>query len=347
MGQNIFPGEPSLTQPDPEDYATLSKTEPPRLIVGIDTEAEFDWGRPFSRTTGRIRSIAEQYRAQEIFEKYGVVPTYLVDFAVANDDDAVRILSDLRDAGRCAIGAHLNPWLNPPFDEPLDRFHSYPCNLPAQLERQKLERLTTRIAEQFGESPRVYRAGRYGIGAHTGQILEDLDYRVDMSVVPCTPFDQDGGPNFERFDNRLFWFGPAKNILEIPVSSGYAGWLSGGGKSIFPPISGAFGMRLHLPGIFARLRALERIRLTPEGVNFEELCRLTESLLGIGCRVFSLTYHSPSLVPGNTPYVRDIADREELLARIERYVVFFKDSLGGKISAPMEIYDRYRAVDRV
>ena len=156
MRKNIFPGESSLTRPEPEDCATLSTTEPPRLIVGIDTEAEFDWGRTFSRTKGKIRSIAEQYRAQEVFEKYGVVPTYLVDFAVADDDDAVRILSELRDAGQCEIGAHLNPWLNPPFDEPLDRFHSYPCNLPAQLERQKLERLTSRILEQFGESPRVY-----------------------------------------------------------------------------------------------------------------------------------------------------------------------------------------------
>ena len=97
-------------------------------------------------------------------------------------------------------------------------------------------------------------------------------------------------------------------------------------------------MWLHVPGIFAHLRALERIRLTPEGVKFAELRRLTEGLHGIGCRVFSLTFHSPSLAPGNTPYVRDKQELKDFLRTVDRYCDYFVNELGGKASKPIEIF---------
>lgn len=323
---------------DPSDFLQIPPDRPPQLIVTIDTEADFDWNGPYSRDNNRVESIAEQHRAQEIFDRCGIVPTYLVDYAVASDDRAVQILLDFKEAGRCEIGAHLNPWLTPPFHESLDQFHSYPCNLPASLERRKLECLTHRLTAQFGIPPRVYRAGRYGIGVHTGAVLEDLGYIVDMSVVPYIPFTQDGGPSFESFDNRLFWFGPTKSVLEIPVSSGYAGWLAAAGKSLFPMISGPLGLHLHLPGVLARLRFLERIRLTPEGISFVELRRLTENLLATGYRIFSLTYHSPSLAPGNTPYVQDRGELRMLIRTIESYLDYFRNKLEGKFTTPSEIY---------
>ena len=47
---------------------------------------------------------------------------------------------------------------------------------------------------------------------------------------------------------------------------------------------------LHLPGVLARLRLLDRIVLTPEGITFEEQRRLTRAMLRRGYRVFSLTF---------------------------------------------------------
>lgn len=322
----------------PVSYVGYSEDEPPRLIVGIDTEAEFDWGQPFSRTKTSVDSVAELNRVQDIFDRYGIVPTYLVDFAVADNEAAVRSLREFQDAGRGEIGAHLNSWLNPPFDESGGRVHSYACNLSVELEHRKLERLTAKISEQFGQSPRVYRAGRYGIGPDTGKILEDLDYCVDMSVVPYTCFAEDGGPDFRDLDHRPFRFGPTKGLLEIPVSCGFSGWLAGIGKPVFPVLSSRAGLWLRVPGIFARLRALERIRLTPEGSDFAELCRLTEGLHGIGCRVFSFTFHGPSLAPGNTPYVRDKQELKDFLRTVKRYCDYFVNELGGKASKPIEIF---------
>lgn len=319
----------------------LETDGPPRLIVTIDTEAEFDWTQPVSASNSSVESVGAQYRAQEIFVRYGVVPTYLVDFAVASNERALRTLTAFSEAARCEIGAHLNPWLTPPHEEPVDAFHSYPGNLPEALERAKLECLTEKIYEGFGLRPQVYRAGRYGIGANTSRTLSKLKYCVDLSVVPFTSFAADGGPDFRHHDSRCYWFGGERPLLEIPVTCGFAGWLSGLGRLLYPAVSGEIGMALHLPGVLARSKALERIRLTPEGMTYKELQRITEALFRHGTRLFSLYYHSPSLEPGNTPYVRDREGLNVFLQTLDKYIRFFKDVLGGKFSTPMEIYRQY------
>ena len=103
---------------------------------------------------------------------------------------------------------------------------------------------------------------------------------------------------------------------------------------------GLFALRVEcrsLPGVLARLRLLDRVVLTPEGITFEEQRRLTRAMLRRGYRVFSFTFHSPSLVPGNTPYVRDAAQLQSFLRRIEQYLEFFMTEIGGRAATPFEI----------
>jgi len=90
-------------------------------------------------------------------------------------------------------------------------------------------------------------------------------------------------------------------------------------------------------GMLARTRALERIRLSPEVASGAEMRRLTRALRADGCEVFSLTYHSPSLVPGHTPYVRDAADRECLISTIHDYCAWFRDEIGGQFLALSQV----------
>ncbi len=141
------PPEHRMFKRTPSDFLEFPADEPPQLIVTIDTEAEFEWRAPYSRSAICVDSVSEQHRGHDIFDKYDIIPTYLADFAVANNEDAVRTLREFQEAGSCEIGAHLNPWLNPPFDEPVNDFNSYPCNLPAELERSKLEQLTLKIEQ--------------------------------------------------------------------------------------------------------------------------------------------------------------------------------------------------------
>jgi hypothetical protein len=94
------------------------------------------------------------------------------------------------------------------------------------------------------------------------------------------------------------------------------------------------GLRLHVPGVLARLGLFERIRLSPEGTSFAELKRLTDAMLAAGKRLFSLSYHSPSLAPGHTPYVRDEAELQGFLGVIERYCDYFFGVCGGQPTTP-------------
>jgi hypothetical protein len=63
---------------------------------------------------------------------------------------------------------------------------------------------------------------------------------------------------------------------------------------------------------FSRLRLLERIALTPEGVTAEEAIRGIDIALDDGLPLLVLSLHSPSLAPGFTPYARDAAGVEAI-----------------------------------
>lgn len=314
-----------------------------QLLVVVDTEEEFDWRGPFSRESTDTRSIPSQDPAHEIFDRFGIVPTYVVDYPVATDPDAIAYLRGLKVAGKARIGAHLHPWVTPPHEEDITARNSYQCNLPPALEARKIDVLTRTIERNFGERPTVFKAGRYGFGRNTRQALVDLGYKVDCSVVPFVSLAADGGPSFYRMSPRPYWLDVRRKLLEVPNTSGYFGRAAWLGRHIQPLFDNPIAAGLHLPGILARTNIVARSRLSPEGVTADEQCRLLESLHARGQRLFSLTYHSPSLAPGNTPYVRNEADLAEFLRRIETVLTFFRDRLGGSFTTLDDVYLRERA----
>jgi hypothetical protein len=307
----------------------------PVLTVVVDTEEEFDWNQPFNRNSTSTHSIAAQPLAhQRVFDKHGVVPTYVIDWPVATNPAAVQVLRGLMEQGRCEIGTHLHPWVSPPHDEAVNTFNSYAGNLPQALEYQKIERLTDAIEAAFGKRPTVFKAGRYGVGPHTADTIAKLGYLIDASVVPMTKMTADGGPDFSGHGVHAYWF-PAqgKNLLELPATAGYAGRLHRLGQRLYPALQSQVGKQLRLPSIASRLGLLERIKLTPEGYSTAELIHLTQCLHSQGCRYFGLTYHSPTLMPGNTGYVRSSIELENFLLTLDQYISFFKKGIGGQPSS--------------
>lgn len=309
--------------------AALPPGTPPLLSVVVDTEEEFDWSRPHDRASTAVTNLRHQQRAHRVFDRYGVRPTYVVDYPVASQPDGFLPLRELVADGRCEVGAHLHPWVNPPHDEPVTYRNSYPGNLPAELERRKLAVLTEAIGEHIGARPVVYRAGRYGVGPSTGAILEQLGYEVDSSVIPGLDLSDDDGPDFSACPDRPYWFG-AGNVLEVPMTHGVIGRLARlaerGSRVVFGPT----GRRLHVPGVLARTGLAERFRLTPEGIGAKDLLRLATALAGRGIRAFVFSYHSPSLEPGHTPYVRSEAELGAFLDTFERFFDGFFGRLGGQ-----------------
>jgi glycosyltransferase involved in cell wall biosynthesis len=310
----------------------------PYLLVVVDAEEEFDWSVVPSSSIS-VKAMRHQDRAQRLFERHGIVPTYAVDFAVAAQADGYGPLRDYLADGKCEIGAQLHPWINPPIEEELTERNSFPGNLPAALEFEKLRVLTTTIENNFGCRPILYRAGRYGVGGNTASMLDRLGYKVDCSVVPFHDFQSKGGPDFRHASNAPYWFGPGNRLLEIPVTTGMTGRFARVGRGLHSLIDRPVGHTLHLPGVMARLALLDRIRLTPEGVSLTEAKRMTRALLHRdGHRIFVLSYHSPSLEPGNTPYVRTREDLSRFVGWIDAYLEFFFGELGGMPATPSHIF---------
>lgn len=326
-----------MTFGDQVTKADFPSDTAPRLLVTIDTEEEFDWSGPFSSRENSIANLRHQEPAQRIFEQFGILPVYLIDYPVANQADGFGPIKDFLQDGQCVVGTHLQSWVNPPFEETVSHQNSYPGNLPAALEREKLRVLTETISENLGTQPRCYRAGRYGIGASTAEALIDLHYDTDLSVVPRVDFSAEGGPDFSERDAHPFWFGAEGKLLEIPISSAYVGPLAPFGPHLYRAVAGRRGQAMHLPGMLARSRLLELIRLTPEGITLDELKKLTKAMLASGHSIFCMSYHSPSLMPGNTPYVNDAAELQSFLDRLRLFIDFFINELGGSGTTPSEV----------
>ena len=97
--------------------------------------------------------------------------------------------------------------------------------------------------------------------------------------------------------------------------------------------------RARVSGAIARLRLLERIRLSPEDYSEPEMRRLTHALMADGVRIFVFSFHSPSVMPGGAPYVRSDADLERFLEKCRRYFDFFLRELGGRTLTPLGVKD--------
>ncbi|WP_114951047.1 polysaccharide deacetylase family protein [Sphingosinicella terrae] len=301
----------------------------PRLAIVVDTEEEFDWDKPFSRTATATRSIPAQAHAHRLYDRFDIVPTYVVDYPVATNPAAADFLGALVADGRAEIGAHLHPWVTPPHEEEVTRRNSYHCNLPPALERAKIETITAAIRDAFGTAPIVFKAGRYGFGPSTLEAIAALGYQVDCSGLPHTDLRGDGGPDFRGTPDEPYWLDRPGGILEVPLTIGFFGAAAGFGPRLEWLFDSPRAARLHLPGLLARSRLIARSRLTPEGVSAREQCRLIESMVRRGHRTFTLAYHSPSLEPGHTPYVRSEAQLQAFLDAIEQVLHFFRDRIGG------------------
>lgn len=325
-----------MLSPRLSDFCSIDPTESAKLIVVIDTEEEFDWSRDFSRQNTSVRSMRSVEKIQALFDEYRILPVYVVDYPVAFQPDGYGPLQEIHTSGRCVIGAHLHPWVNPPFEEEVSRPNSFPGNLPRSLEAAKLRILGHLIGERFGSAPLIYKAGRYGIGANTADILEEQCYEVDLSVCPCMDYSLEDGPNFTKYPALPYWCGKNNRLLEIPLTVGFVGWLRS--WVTLHSLACCFPFnRLHLGGLLARSGLLDRIWLSPEGYTLAENIALLRTLYRDGVRIFSFAFHSPSIEPGNTPYVTSRNELEGFLSQCRGFLDYFMGQFDGVPTTPLEL----------
>jgi len=307
--------------PAPTDLIAWPESFGTRFTVLVDTEEEFDWAAPLDRDSHGVSAIAALPETHRRFADRGVPLTYMIDYPIATDPQAIDILRAVTADGVSAIGTQLHPWVNPPFDEELSPANSFAGNLPESLEAAKIDALTDTITRTFGTAPRAFRAGRYGIGPATLRLLAARGYRLDSSIRPGYDYRAEGGPDFGAIGAHAYRAGPSGAIIELPLTTVFTGLARRGGVGLYR----ALGRIPKGRGVFARAHLLSRVALTPEEMPLADVLEAIAVAVGEGLRLLNFSFHSPSIAPGHTPYVRDVADLaafhhwwDRVLADLER-----------------------------
>ena len=309
-----------LEPPSPRRTARFADRFGQRSLLTVDTEEEFDWGGAFTRTEHGLAHVGRLGGFQQFCEGLGVSPVYLIDWPIVANDRAVEFLRDALARGTAEIGVQLHPWVNPPHDEAIDGYNSYAGNLPPALERAKLLRLRDRIEQRLEVSPLIYRAGRYGVGPHTAAVLKEAGIAIDSSIRSNFDYRAGSGPDYRRHPLAPYWIDAEHSLLELPLTTCWFGMLRRQGRLVHPLIE-----RLPLArAVASRTGLLERIPLTPEGTSAEEALRGIDMALDDRLPLLLLSFHSPSLAPGHTPYVRNEDDLDALYDWFRRVYAYLE-----------------------
>ena len=297
-----------------------------RLIVSVDTE-EDNWGPSDQRlSAGNVNEIP---RFHALCERLGLRTTYFTTYQVAARPSVAAILRELGASGRVELAAHLHPWSTPPYatsgNEPsmLNRY-------PPEIQLAKLRTLTDMHGEAFGARPVSFRAGRFGLGMATVQCLIQSGYRVDSSVTPLLSWEAfDGGPDFlgapysaYHLDGRGDVRRPVTDgaLMEVPLSVGFTRFGAQHWDRMATLMRQPAARGLFLPSLGARTGIVRRAILSPETNSVAEMLAVSERLVASGASHLHVFFHSSTLRPGLTPFVRSRSDLDRFYTRIERFV---------------------------
>jgi hypothetical protein len=306
-----------------------------KLIITIDTE-EDNWAC-YSTKNNPVKNIERIVYLQKIFDQYGITPTYLVTYPVANNPRSVGILKGILEEGKCEIGAHCHPWNTPPFEEEINDYNSMLCNLPEGLQYRKISCLHEIIYKNFNIAPVSFRAGRWGFGSHTAKALYSLGYKVDSSLTPTVDWSVYNGPDFSDFDPEPFFFNAENSgrknftgiMLEVPATIGFLQSNFLLSRRLLKTTSRRWASKIHLGGILQRAGLLNQIWLSPEHAKSEQMIKLARRMAANEYSCLNMTFHSTSLMAGLSPFTGSEREALAFLNAIKKFLDF-------SFSAPLE-----------
>lgn len=295
------------------------------VTVAVDTE-EDDWGS-YARQGATVRNVRHVPLVQELFDRHGVRPTYLVNSPPLQDPDAVEVLGRLAEREDVEIGAHCHPWNTPPFRDD-EAGESMMWRLPLESNRRKVGEVKATIERELGVRPISFRTGRWSFGESVARALADHEFLVDASVTPFLDWSHDGGPDYGEAPHQPYRFRPSAplhpdpegTLVELPTTVGFLRGDPVRAARIRRALEDSLLAKLRVVGLLDRLGILRRRWLSPEWSSAEELVRLADNSVAACQRVLAMTFHSPSLLPGATPVVEDEDDRRRFLGAIDRFL---------------------------
>lgn len=86
------------------------------FIITVDTEGDNLWKYKKGDLVQTENSLFCP-RFQELCNKYGFKPVWLVNYEMASDDRFVDYIKPKEEVGLCEVGIHVHAWNNPPIYE--------------------------------------------------------------------------------------------------------------------------------------------------------------------------------------------------------------------------------------
>ncbi len=298
------------------------------VSISIDTE-EDDWGR-YVFGGAQTRNIAHLTELQDLFDQFGAKPTYLVNRPPLLAAEAVEVLGRLAARSDVEIGTHCHPWNTPPATG-AGVEHSMMYQLDAHANQMKIRDITERIVAELGVRPVTFRTGRWGFGPSVATALAAEGYRIDSSVTPLIDWTEIGGPDYTDAPSDAYRFradepflpDPTGPMVELPTTVGFLRGDDARRGPVRARLERGIGRGMGLIGALDRLGVLTRRWLSPEVSSAGEMIRLVDNLVEHGRRRVDLTFHSCTLLPGATPFVRNDSDRARFLDDLREVLQFF------------------------
>ena len=269
------------------------------FVVTVDIEESFEWGVDFRRVYNEndVSNVKELLKLQSLCDKYGVKPTYLVDYPVLANETSLEILKKLK-CMNCELGTHLHTWCNPPFEEEISVKNTFADNLPIKLVEKKLDNLTKKFRQTLNLTPKTFKSGRYGINEQIFDLLIKQGYNVDTSIVPFKSQASSGGSDKVHINFYPYHIkSKNKKLLEIPATVGFN----------FNNFNFCNSNNL-LINLLKRINILKRIKLSPEDASIKDMKKICDIFINKGVPVLHLELHSSNLVIGKTSYIKNKKD---------------------------------------
>lgn len=308
-----------------DDFEQRGSRPTVTLSISIDTE-EDNWVPTVDGVT--VRNIQELPKLSELFTSLGVRATYFVTYQVVANPDSAAVLRDIHEQGIAEIGAHLHPWNTPP-ECGLEFRVTMLRDYPPESQRQKLERLLEAFEKSLGMKPTSFRAGRFGVGRSTIETLIRSGIYVDSSVTPLLSWEGSGGPSFLDAPGGLYRLDGAGNVrvptesgvlVEYPITVGFTKFSPSAWPGVAKVLAMAGSRRFHVLGVASRLGFLRRVVLSPETHSVQDMLTVSRRLIEANAPFLHLFFHSNSLLPGRTPFVRTDSDVRHLYDSLRQYV---------------------------
>lgn len=302
------------------------------LVITIDVEPDCSSTWHYSDPL-TFRGVTEgiTQRLQPLFNKYNIVPTYLINNVVLENAESIQAFKSLQ--GRYELGTHLHP----EFIEPGKQVHNYAgkkgeancCFYPPDIEFEKIKSITDLFERQFGYKPTAFRAGRYSAGSNTISSLAKLGYLVDTSVTPhiCwddatreKPVDFTNAPEQPYFMDEASIVRENKNgpILQAPISIALK--KRNPAKELI--VSGG--------GLLHPVRKHKPLWLRPYYSPVEDMIFIYEQYTATyqnrDCIVYNMMFHNVEVLPGLSPYTHTEEESKVYLSQLEKFFIFCRQN---------------------